>query len=191
MRAGARARFDVGVVDSSGAPTEMRRRSEEELGGGEALDNLHGSAAEWALPQRVNGQCQRGGTRCWRTGMLEQPRTEWKKFCSPPVGEEAEVADAHETERQQVQEEAAQELFDGKGHEPLLVAVSGVAPTKGYVVFGESNQPAVGNGNAVGVGAEIAQHMFWPAERPLGVYDPVAAEQNPQPRGEGARFRKR
>ena len=47
-------------MDSSGAPDEMRRRSEEELGGGEALDNLHGSAAKRTLPQRVNGQRGRG-----------------------------------------------------------------------------------------------------------------------------------
>ena len=43
-------------MDSSGTPDEMRRRSEEELGGGEALDNSHGSAAKRTLPQRVNGQ---------------------------------------------------------------------------------------------------------------------------------------
>ena len=69
--------------------------------------------------------------------------------------------------------------------------MSGVAPAKGYVALGESNQPAVGNGNAVGVGTEIAQRVFCPAERALGVDDPVVAEQYPQPPGEGARFRKR
>src|SRR2546422_10014217 len=123
-------------------------------------------------------------------GLLEQARTEWQEFCSPPVGEESEVADAHKTARQQVEKEAAKELFDRQGHEPFLVAVSGVAPAKGYVALGESNQSAVGNGNAVGVGTEIAQRVFWPA-RALGVDDPVVAEQYPQPRGEGARCRKR
>src|SRR6266478_6674322 len=43
----------------------MRRRSEEELGGGEALDKLHGSAAKRTSPQRVNGQRGRGGVCCW------------------------------------------------------------------------------------------------------------------------------
>jgi len=82
-----------------------------------------------------------------------------------------------------VQEEASQELIDGQSHQPLLVAVSGVAPAKSYVALGESNQPAVGNGNAVGVGTEMAQRVFWPSERALGVDDPVVAEQYPQPRG--------
>ncbi len=90
-----------------------------------------------------------------------------------------------------MQEEAAQELFDPQSHEPFLVAVGGVAPAKGDVAVGKSNQPAVGNGDAMSVSAEIAQHVFWPAERPFGVDDPVVTEQYPQPCGEGARFRKR
>jgi len=49
----------------------------------------------------------------------------------------------------------------------------------------------VGDSDAVSVSAEIAQHMFWPAERRFGVDDPVVTEQYPQPGGEGARFRKR
>ena len=178
-------------MESSGAPAEMRRRSQEELRGGEAFDSLHGSAAKRTLPQRVNGQRGRGGACYWLTGWLKQPRTKREEFCSPPVSEEAEVADAHKTARQQVQEEAAQELFDRQGHEPLLVAVGGVAPAKSYVALGERNQPAVGNGNAMSVSAEIAQHVFWPAEGPFGVDDPVVTEQYPQPGGEGARFRER
>jgi hypothetical protein len=71
VRAEARARFEAGDVDSCGASAEMRRRSEEKLRGGEALDNLHGSAAKRTLPQRVNGQRRRGGARCWRMGLLE------------------------------------------------------------------------------------------------------------------------
>src|SRR5216684_5796835 len=110
VRAEARARFEAGDVESCGAPAEMRRRSEEELGGGEALDNMHGSAAKRTLPQRVNGQRGRGGVCCWLIGLLEQPKTERKEFCPLPIGEEAEVADAHKAARQQVEQEASQEL---------------------------------------------------------------------------------
>jgi hypothetical protein len=53
------------------------------------------------------------------------------------------------------------------------------------LAVGKSNQPAVGNGDAMSVSAEIAQHVFWPAERPFGVDDPVVTEQYPQPCGEG------
>jgi hypothetical protein len=50
VRAEARARFEAGDVDSWGALAEMRRGTEEKLRGGEALDNLHGSAAERTVP---------------------------------------------------------------------------------------------------------------------------------------------
>jgi hypothetical protein len=43
----------------------------------------------------------------------------------------------------------------------------------------------------MGVGAEIAQHMFGAAQGPLGVDDPVMAEQHPQPGGEGVWLSKR
>ena len=81
----------------------MRRRSEEELGGGEALDNMHGSAAKRTLPQRGNGKRYwRGGACGWRIKWLEQAGTERKEFRPLPIGEEAEVTDAHKAARQQV-----------------------------------------------------------------------------------------
>jgi len=108
-----------------------------------------------------------------------------------PVGEEAEVADAHEAGRQQVEQEAAQELFDSQGHESLLVAVGGISPSEGDVATGERDQPAVGDGDAMSVCAEITQHMFRTSEGLLGVDDPVVAEQYPQPGREGAWLGKR
>ena len=88
-------------------------------------------------------------------------------------------------------QEAAQELIDRQGHEPLLVAVSGVSPAEGDVAIGESNQPVVGDGDAVGVGAEIAQHVFRSTEGRLGIDDPVLAEQHSEPGCEGPWFGER
>ena len=85
-----------------------------------------------------------------------------------------------------MEQEAAQELIYVQNHEPLLVAVRGIAPAEGDVAIGESNQPAVGNGDAMRIGAEITQHMCRSAEGRLGVDDPVVAEQYPQPGSEGA-----
>ena len=89
-----------------------------------------------------------------------------------------------------MEQEAAQELIDGQSHEPLLVAMRGIAPAEGDVATGESDQPGVGDGDAMGVGAEVAQHMFRSAEGTLGVDNPVVAEQYSQPGGEGAWLRK-
>jgi hypothetical protein len=77
-----------------------------------------------------------------------------------PVGEEAEVADAHEAARQQVEEEATQELVDRQSQESLLVGMCGVTPAECNVALLESNKPAVRDGNAMRVPAEIAQRVF-------------------------------
>jgi hypothetical protein len=53
---------------------------------------------------------------------------------------------------------------------------------------GKSDQPVVGDGDAMGVCAETAQCMFRSSEGPLGVDDPVVVVQNPQPGSEGARL---
>ena len=55
----------LGDVDSCCAPPRMRRRSEEELRGGEPLDNTHDSAAERTVPQRVCGERGRQGGAYW------------------------------------------------------------------------------------------------------------------------------
>ena len=85
-----------------------------------------------------------------------------------------------------MEQEAAQELIDCQSHEPLLVAMRGIAPAEGDVVIGKSDQPGVRGGDAMGISAEISQHMFRSAEGGLGVDDPVVAEQNPQPCSECA-----
>ena len=87
-----------------------------------------------------------------------------------------------------MEQEAAEELIDRKGHQSLLVAVSGISPAKGDVVVGKSNEPVVGDGDPVGIVAKIAQRMFWAAEGPLGVNDPIMAEQQSEPGCEGSRF---
>ena len=66
------------------------------------------------------------------------------------------MPDADEAAWEQMEQEAAQELIDRKGHPPLLVAVRGISPAKGDVLVGKSNEPVVGDGDAVGVVAEIA-----------------------------------
>jgi len=49
--------------------------------------------------------------------------TESEAFAAGAIGEEAVVADAVEAIRQDVQQKAPQEFFEGQGHAPLLVLV--------------------------------------------------------------------
>jgi hypothetical protein len=108
-----------------------------------------------------------------------------------PVGEEAEVADADEASREQVQEKATQELIDWQCRDPLLVAVRGVSPAEADVAVGESNESAVGDADAMGVCTQIAQSMFRSSEGRLGIHHPVVTEQEPEPGSEAAWLSKR
>src|ERR1700694_948072 len=88
-----------------------------------------------------------------------------------------------------MQQKAPQELVNGQSHQLLLIAMGRVAPAEGDVAVFERNESVVGNGDAVGVGAEITQGMFGASERSLGVDDPFVTEQSSQPCCEGTRFR--
>jgi hypothetical protein len=68
--------------------------------------------------------------------------------------------------------------------------VRGVSPAEGDVALREGDKSVVGDGDAVGVGTEIAQSVFRSTEGPLGVDDPVVTEQEPKPGGEAPRFSK-
>src|SRR5215472_2396027 len=80
------------------------------------------------------------------------------------IGEETEVADADKAGGQQVEKEAAQELIGGQRHESFPVAVSGVPPAEGDLAIFEGDEPVVGDGDAMGVSAEIAQGGLRSAE---------------------------
>ena len=123
--------------------------------------------------------------------LLQQAEAERQQRGSLPVGQEAEVADADEARWQQMQQEAAEELVDRQAHDALLVAVRGVSPAEADLSVGEGNQPAVGDADAMGICAEIAQGMFRSAERSLGVDDPVVTEQDSEPCSEAAWFSER
>jgi hypothetical protein len=112
---------------------------------------------------------------------VEQLPAEGQQGGSAAVGEEAEVAYPNEAPGEQVEEEAAQELIGGQRHESLPVAVSGVAPAEGDVAVFEDDESVVGNGDSMGVGAEIAQGVLWSSEGAFGVDHPVVTEQGSQP----------
>src|SRR6202022_2270637 len=72
------------------------------------------------------------------------------------AGEQTVVADAVEAVRQDVDEEAADELAGGECHDLLAVATIGaiVLPSEGDAGAVASDQPAVGDGDAVGIAGQ-------------------------------------
>jgi len=83
-----------------------------------------------------------------------------------------------------VQEEAPQELSGGKSHLALLAAVGVILPAKGDALLLEGQQAMIGDGHAMGVGAQIAQHLHGPTEGGFGIDDPVVSVQAAEKFGE-------
>ena len=87
------------------------------------------------------------------------------------------MANAVEALRQDVDQKSADELASGERHDLLAVATIGaiVLPSEGDIGMVEADQPAVGDGSAVGIARQIGQHGLWPAERALGIDDPFGS----------------
>ena len=90
------------------------------------------------------------------------------------------MADAHEASGQHVGEKPAEELFGGKSHLSLLVAVGVILPAKGHLLSVEAQQAVIGDRHPMGVAAEVTEHLYWPAESWLGIDDPVLTEEGSQ-----------
>jgi len=101
---------------------------------------------------------------------------------------QAVVADLVDALGQDVLQEPTEELVGGQRHFPLLVLVGGVPPAERDLAVGERHQAVVGDRHPVGVAAEVTEGMLRSAEGTLGVDNPLAAEQRPQPGGKGLRL---
>jgi len=94
------------------------------------------------------------------------------------------MADADEAGRDDVEEEAAEELVDGEGQDLHAVAVGVVAPAEADAAITDPDQPVVRNRHAVCVAAEVGEHVFGPGEGGLAVDDPGLGAEGLEPGGE-------
>src|SRR5437899_11723212 len=142
-----------------------------------SLNHDHGCTAARGVPERrtlgVHVGCS-SSLLCRGTGgqqLLAQRQT----GSSKTIGQKAEVTDADEAFGQHVQKEAAQELGGSQYHLTLLATVGVILPTKSDLLLLEGQQAMIGDGHAMGVATEIAQHLHGTAESGLGVDHPVMA----------------
>ena len=84
-----------------------------------------------------------------------------------------------------MEQETTQELCNRERQGSFPVAIGGIAPAKGDLVLVEKDQAVVGNGDAMGVAAEVLQNMFWTSEGWLAVDHPWISEQWPEECGKG------
>ena len=92
---------------------DQRWRTKLHLGSREPLDDHHRSSTLGTEPKiaRVAGACRVLFGR-WSCSCAEQLKTKWQVGGTFAIGQEAEVPDAHEAIRKQVQQEATQEFIE-------------------------------------------------------------------------------
>ncbi len=97
------------------------------------------------------------------------------------------MADAVEPRWQNVEQKAPDELVGGEGHraKPLPPVAAVILVAEGYAARVEADQPAISDGNAMGVAGEIGEHRFGPGEGRLGIDEPFLLLEWCEVRGEG------
>ena len=169
----------------------------------ERLDGEHESAtADRALAQRgagkllevvaiVGGRLGRGLGR----GHAEQLSAEGEFGVAVAAGEETEMAYAMEGVRQDMHQEATDELRCGQRHRLEAVLLTVVLPAEADEAVLNGQDAVVGEGHAVGVATEVVEDAGGSVEGRLGVDDPLGLAQGPEvpvegggigERGEGA-----
>ena len=137
------------------------------MAAGQPFDDEHGTGAD-----RTAQLCSRVRITC--TGRCaEQDAAACKRISALAVGKESEVADANQPLGQNMDQESAQELLCGNGHDLLLAATRIVLPSERHSIILECDESMVGDRDAMGIAREIMQYMFGAAEGWLGVDDPV------------------
>lgn len=149
-----------------------------------------------AIQRGVAGECPLGLTgidrdrRLYGRGVLTyEAADERDVFNTDAVGEEPEMADACERNGERVKEESAEELVGMKRHDFGLAGIAVIFPAERDMVIGDLGQSVVGDGNAMGVAAEITKDMVRPAKGRFGVDDPVGGAEAVDKRGESLRIR--
>jgi len=110
-----------------------------------------------------------------RPGLTESGAAAGEKLGPVAVSQKAVVTDADEAFGEDVEEETATELAEGKGEGPGSSAtVVLVAKGDGLVIDGQ--EPMVRDRDAVGVAGQILEHVVGGLEGRLGVDDPLGAQ---------------
>ena len=144
----------------------------------EALDDLHAAAAARARRSLIS-RCIRilviiRAPFHWRRWHIEQLAAQRELFSAMAIRKQSVIANPMEAVRQNVKEEAAYEFTRLQCHDVIAVAIlaaeADVAPV-------HTEQPIVGDRDAVRVARKIGQHPFGTGEGPFGVDDPVGSAQ--------------
>ena len=99
----------------------------------------------------------------WR-GCLERGTDRGQLGGAAGIGQETEVANPAEPFRQHVEEKAPDELVRIKRHHLGFVVGAIILPAESDTAILAGKEPAVGDGNAMGIAAQIFQDLLRPCE---------------------------
>lgn len=88
------------------------------------------------------------------------------------IAQEPVIANAVESTGENVEEESPNELLGRERHDFLLIVVAVVAPLELDLPVFDLQDPVIGNGDPMGVAADVVHHLLGAGERRLGVDDP-------------------
>ena len=95
----------------------------------------------------------------WRH--IEQAAAEGELLLAVAAGEEAEVADAVEVFGQDMEQEAADELFGGEGQGLEAAVMAVVPPTEADLTVLDGEEAVVGDGDAGGCSGRGSRGTWW------------------------------
>ena len=101
------------------------------------------------------------------------------------IGEQPEVADAHEAIGDDVEQEAADELGRLQRHHLEAVAVGVILPPEVDDAVSVADEPFVGERDAVGIAAEVVEDLIGAGQRLFGIDHPGGFPQVREPGREG------
>ncbi len=148
----------------------------------EGLDNDHGRATGFAIVGAGGwivvsdiGFCLLYIDTVIETFIADEVTQSLNIFDPDVIGEQAVVADAMEALRQHVDEKAPDKLIDRQGHGSVSITPLGtiVFPLEGDTAFIAGDEPAVTDGDPMGVARQVSEHGFGSGERTLGIGHPV------------------
>ena len=98
-------------------------------------------------------------------------------FLFAAAAENTVMANADKSLWQNVQGEPSNELGGIQGHDLSFIFITIVLVAKAHLAIGEADDSMIGDGDLVGVSAQIFDHLLWPAEGPFGINHPWRFEQ--------------
>lgn len=114
-------------------------------------------------------------------GLAEQSTNPREFFLTVSISEETVVANAHEVLGENVQEKTSKKLDGIEGHDAVPILAGVVLPAERDLGVVGGDEPAVGDGYAVGVASEVFEDLSWASERRLRVNDPGFVSEGIEP----------